>query len=187
MSDQERREVELRWKEDEAAAHEHGDDSHHQQVVTEDLADDQDEDAERRRERADGVSAGRPHTPEPTRAVSSSAGGPGIRRRSLASPLSQVSNHALMRGDVETISPYKDDAAALSNHSVHEQLQRLSVQLSTVLALTTRLEAQHAAAQSRSRARSRISKASFETRNTRSGRRPSAPPPTASTPSGAEY
>ncbi|KAF5324127.1 hypothetical protein D9619_011079 [Psilocybe cf. subviscida] len=154
MSDQERREIELRRKEDEAAAaattHDHSEDSllpH--DVITEDLVDDHEEDAERRRERADGVGAGRPHTPEPTRAVSSSAGGPGIRRRSLASPLSQVSNHALMRGDVESTSatsPQKDDATAI-NQNVQEQLQRLSTQLGTVLALTTSLEAQHAAAQ----------------------------------------
>jgi hypothetical protein len=77
-SDQERREVELRGKEAEAeaaAAREHGDGSHHQH----DLADDRDEDAERRCKRASGVSASRPHIPEPTRAVSSPAGGPGTR------------------------------------------------------------------------------------------------------------
>jgi hypothetical protein len=52
-----------------------------------------------------------------------------------------------MHSHSETIAPDKDDAAALSNHSVHEQLQRLSAQLGTVLAPTTSLEAQHAAAQ----------------------------------------
>ncbi|KAF5318526.1 hypothetical protein D9619_011075 [Psilocybe cf. subviscida] len=150
MIDQEQTEIKLRRKEDEAAAavatYDQSEDSLvPRDVITEDL-DDRNEDAER----ADGVSTGRPHTPEPTRAVSSSADGPGIRRHSLASPLSQVSNHALMRGDIESAaatSPQKDDDVTAINQNVQEQLQRLSTQLGAVLALTTSLEAQHAASQ----------------------------------------
>lgn len=83
MSDQERREVKLRQKEDEAAAaaHEHGDNSRSEHIITENLGNDHDEGAERRCESANGVSAGWPRISEPTRAL----GGPGIRRRSLAS------------------------------------------------------------------------------------------------------
>ena len=88
-----------------------------------DLLESEEEERERRRE---DLGLGRPRTPEPTRmgldypSLLSSA-----PRRSMTSPLAQLS----------------------SSEDVYDQVQKLSKQVSTVMALTTTLEAQHLAAQ----------------------------------------
>jgi hypothetical protein len=89
----------------------------------EDLLESEEEERERRRE---DLGLGRPRTPEPTRmgldypSLLSSV----PRRASITSPLSQS-----------------------SSEDVYNQVQKLSKQVTTVMALTTTLEAQHSAAQ----------------------------------------
>lgn len=91
----------------------------------EDLLESEEEERERRRE---DLGLGRPRTPEPTRmgldypSLLSTA----PRRASITSPLSQQMS---------------------SSEDVYDQVQKLSKQVSTVMALTTTLEAQHSAAQ----------------------------------------
>ena len=87
------------------------------------LLESEEEERERRRE---DLGLGRPRTPEPTRmgmdypSLLSSA-----PQRSMTSPLAQLS----------------------ASDDVYDQVQKLSKQVSTVMALTTTLEAQHSAAQ----------------------------------------
>ena len=91
----------------------------------EDLLDSEEEERERRRE---DLGLGRPRTPEPSRmgldypSLLSSV----PRRASITSPLSQQ---------------------ASSSEDMYTQVQKLSKQVTTVMALTTTLEAQHSAAQ----------------------------------------
>ncbi|KAF5324365.1 hypothetical protein D9619_011101 [Psilocybe cf. subviscida] len=125
---------------------EYGDEARLYKVITGDRAVKPDEDLAH----ADGVSASHPHAPGPTRAVFSSAGAPGIQRRSLASPLLQMSSHALIRGDVEATtssnSPQDPEGqCGCIEPPVSTNDSSPSPRLGTVLAMTMILEALHAA------------------------------------------
>ena len=91
----------------------------------EDLLESEEEERERRRE---DLGLGRPRTPEPTRM--------GLDYPSL---LSNVPRRASMT------SPLSQQVS--SSEDVYNQVQKLSKQVTTVMALTTTLEAQHSAAQ----------------------------------------
>lgn len=91
----------------------------------EDLLESEEEERERRRE---DLGLGRPRTPEPTRM--------GLDYPSLLS-------NAPRRAPIT--SPFSQQVS--SSEDVYEQVQKLSKQVNTVMALTTTLEAQHSAAQ----------------------------------------
>ena len=90
----------------------------------EDLLESEEEERERRRE---DLGLGRPRTPEPSRmGLDYSSLLSSVPRRVISPPLSQQMT---------------------SSEDVYDQVQRLSKQVTTVMALTTTLEAQHSAAQ----------------------------------------
>jgi hypothetical protein len=90
----------------------------------EDLLESEEEERERRRE---DFGLGRPRTPEPSRmGLDYSSLLSSVPRRAITPPLSQQMS---------------------SSEDVYDQVQKLSKQVTTVMALTTTLEAQHSAAQ----------------------------------------
>ena len=90
----------------------------------EDLLESEEEERERRRE---DLGLGRPRTPEPSRmGLDYSSLLSSVPRRAITPPLSQQ---------------------VASSEDVYDQVQKLSKQVTTVMALTTTLEAQHSAAQ----------------------------------------
>ena len=90
----------------------------------EDLLESEEEERERRRE---DLGLGRPRTPEPSRmGLDYSSLLSSVPRRAITPPLSQQVS---------------------SSEDVYDQVQKLSKQVTTVMALTTTLEAQHSAAQ----------------------------------------
>jgi len=96
--------------------------------VDQDLSSSCDETMEEEEQRREDLNVGRPRTPEPSRLGLLAP----VRRSTLSSPLSHIPTSELRS------TPTND---------VHEQVEKLSKQLSTVIQLTSALEAQHSAAQ----------------------------------------